>query len=146
LKTGSKTSFYKWIDDIKKAYRHRTELEEKLQFYETRLIGYNAVTYDSIGSSSTKNNVEENLLYVIEKIDKTKARLDAAQKIIDEYMVFKSNIKQQEALVLEYLVETSLNKSEIALMMHLSRSRVHIITISIAKSFDFMILMDNVGS
>ena len=127
LKTGSKTSFYKWIDDIKKAYRHRTELEEKLQFYESRLIGYNAVTYDSIGSSSTKNNVEDNLLYVIGKIDKTKAKLENAQKAINEYINFKSNLKQQEALVLEYLVETSLSKTVIASRLSISRSFFYVI-------------------
>ncbi len=124
---GSKTSFYKWIDDIKKAYRHRHELEEKLQFYETRLIGYNAVTYDSIGSSSTKNNVEDNLLYVIGKIDKVKARLDKAQKLIDEYKSFKSKLKPQEALVLEYLVETSLSKMDITSRLNISRSFFYII-------------------
>lgn len=133
--TGSKTSFYKWIDDIKKAYRHRNELEEKLQFYESRLIGYNAVTYDSIGSSSTKNNVEENLLYVIGKIDKVNAKLDKAQKLIDEYNRFKSKLKLQESLVLEYLVETSLSKSEIAYTLHLSRSRIYVITMNIVKTF-----------
>ena len=121
--TGSKTSFYKWIDDIKKAYRHKTELEEKLQFYETRLIGYNAVTYDSIGSSSTKNNVEDNLLYVIGKIDKVKARLDKAQKLIDEYVTFKSKLNQQEILLIEYLVETSLSKMIIATRLNTSKSR-----------------------
>jgi len=125
--TGSKISFYKWIDDIKKAYRHRTELEEKLQFYETRLIGYNAVTYDSIGSSSTKNNVEDNLLYVIGKIDKVKARLEKAQKLIDEYVTFKSMLKSQEALMIEYLVETSLSKMDIASQLNVSRSRVYIV-------------------
>ena len=140
--TGSKTSFYKWIDDIKKAYRHRTELEEKLQFYETRLVGYNAVTYDSIGSSSTKNNVEDNLLYVIGKIDKVKSKLDKAQKLIDNYMSFKKRLKPQEALVLEYLVETSLSKNEVASMMHLSTSRVHIIAINIVKSFDYIKLIE----
>jgi hypothetical protein len=129
--TGSKTSFYKWIDDIKKAYRHKTELEEKLQFYETRLIGYNAVTYDSIGSSSTKNNVEDNLLYVIGKIDKVKARLDKAQKLIDEYINFKSILNPQEALVLEYLVETSVSKSVIGSLMKISKSRIYAIIIEI---------------
>ena len=133
--TGSKTSFYKWIDEIKKAYRHKTELEEKLQFYETRLIGYNAVTYDSIGSSSTKNNVEENLLYVIDKIDKAKARLDKIQKLIDEYLSFKSNLNQQEALVLEYLVETSLSKIAIGLRMKISKSRVYDIIIEIIRQY-----------
>ncbi|MDX9797532.1 MAG: hypothetical protein RBT05_01600 [Bacteroidales bacterium] len=125
--TGSKTSFYKWIDDIKKAYRHKTELEEKLQFYETRLIGYNAVNYDSIGSSSTKNNVEDNLLYVIGKIDKVKARLEKAQKLIDEYVTFKSMLKSQEALMIEYLVETSFSKMDIAAQLNVSRSRVYIV-------------------
>jgi DNA-directed RNA polymerase specialized sigma subunit len=135
LKTGSKTSFYKWIDDIKKAYRHRAELEEKLQFYETRLIGYNAVTYDSIGSSSTKNNVEENLLYVIGKIDKVKSKIDKAQKLIDQYNSFKSKLKQQEALVLEYLVETSLKKIDIAARLKISRSRIYTILEKTKLSF-----------
>jgi DNA-directed RNA polymerase specialized sigma subunit len=125
--TGSKTSFYKWIDEIKKAYRHKDELEEKLQFYETRLIGYNAVTYDSIGSSTTKNNVEENLLYIIDKIDKVKAKLDKAHKLIDTYISFKSKLKPQEALVLEYLVETSLSKTVIASRLNISRSFFYII-------------------
>lgn len=125
--TGSKTSFYKWIDDIKKAYRHKDELEEKLQFYETRLIGYNAVTYDSIGSSSTKNNVEDNLLYVIGKIDKVKERLSKAQKLIDEYVTFKNKLDQQEILLIEYLVETSLSKTVIASRLNISRSFFYII-------------------
>jgi DNA-directed RNA polymerase specialized sigma subunit len=133
--TGSKTSFYKWIDDIKKAYRHKTELEEKLQFYETRLIGYNAVTYDSIGSSSTKNNVEDNLLYVIGKIDKVKEKLDKAQKLIDEYVTFKRKLKPQEELVIEYLVETSLSKSEIAARIKISKSRSYQIVENLFRKY-----------
>lgn len=125
MKTGSKTSFYKWIDDIKKAYRHKTELEEILQFYETRLIGYNAVTYDSIESSSTKNNVEDKLLYVIGKIDKVKARIDKAQKLIDEYVTFKSKLNQQERLVLEFLLRNDVSRGKIIEKLGIGKSRYY---------------------
>lgn len=125
LNRGLNAEFYKWIDDVRKAYRHKNELVEKLQFYESRLVGYNAVTYDSIRSSSTKNNVEDNLLYVIGKIDKVNERLNRAQKLIDKYISIKNELLPQEICVLEYLVDTSLTKSEIADELFLSRTYVY---------------------
>lgn len=93
------------------------------------------MTYDSIGSSSTKNNVEENLLYVIGMIDKVKARLIKIQSLIDEYMSFKTKIKSQEAEVLEYLVETSPSKDEISIKISISRSRTYVIIFMIIKQY-----------
>lgn len=133
MKTGSKISFHKWIDDIKKAYRHKTELEEKLEFYESRLINYKAVTYDSIGSGSNRNHVEEDLLYAISKIEETEIRIDRAQKLIKAYLAFKSGLKDQEEKVLEYLVETSLSKYEIARIIRVSKTRVYDIIFSIKR-------------
>jgi len=131
LKNGSKEAFYKWIDDVKKAFRHKTELEEKLRYYERRLVGYNAVTYDSIGSDSRKNNVEENLLYTIGKIEKVKSKIRKANSIVLEYQEFKENLKEQERQLLNNFVELNLSIGEVATSMKISRSRVYNILLAI---------------
>ena len=131
MKNGSKEAFYKWIDDVKKAFRHKTELEEKLRYYERRLVGYNAVTYDSIGSDSRKNNVEENLLYTIGKIEKVKSKIRKANSIVLEYQEFKENLKEQERQLLNNFVELNLSIGEVATSMKISRSRVYNILLAI---------------
>jgi DNA-directed RNA polymerase specialized sigma subunit len=137
LKQCSK-DFYKWIDDIKKAYRHKAELEEKLAYYESRLVGYNAVTYDSISSGSNRNHVEDKLLFVIDKIEKVKSKLRNKENQIDNYLSFKSNLTEQEGKVLEYLVEMSLSKIEIAKSTGVSKTRLYDIIFSIkSKRTDY---------
>jgi len=131
LKNGSKEAFYKWKDDVKKAFRHKTELEEKLRYYERRLVGYDAVTYDSIGSGSRKNNVEENLLYTIGKIEKVKSKIRKANNVIREYLEFEEKMKAQERKLLYNLVELNLSVGEIATSMKISRSRVYNIVFEI---------------
>ena len=131
MKNGSKEAFYKWKDDVKKAFRHKTELEEKLRYYERRLVGYNAVTYDSIGSDSRKNNVEENLLYTIGKIEKVKSKIRKANSIVLEYQEFKENLKEQERQLLNNFVELNLSIGEVATSMKISRSRVYNILLAI---------------
>lgn len=125
MKNGSKTDFYKWIDDVKKAYRHKEELEEKLKFYESRLVGYNAVTYDHVGSGTKKNNVESNLLYVIDKIDKVNNNIQRCKIIIERYNNFKNSLNSKQSHVLTSLVETNMSRTEIAKLMKLSRSRFY---------------------
>ncbi len=139
LRNGSKEAFYKWIDDVKKAFRHKTELEEKLKYYERRLVGYNAVTYDSISSGSRKNNVEENLLYVIGKIDQIKLRYEKSDQLIKQYHDFNAILNNQEVDVLEYLEKSSLSKYQIAIRMAISKTRVYsIILVIIAKYSKYM--------
>ncbi len=125
MKTGLNAPFYKWIDDVKKAIRHKRELEEKLEYYESRLTGYQAVVYDSIGSSSSRNNVEENLLYVIGKIDQVKMKIENVERIIKGYFDFKLTLKEQESTLLEHLVETTLSKTEISVRISISRTRIY---------------------
>ncbi|QLY40198.1 hypothetical protein HF295_04695 [Hujiaoplasma nucleasis] len=125
MKNGSKTDFYKWIDDIKKAYRHKEELEEKLKFYESRLVGYNAVTYDHVGSGTSKNNVENNLLYVIDKIEKVNKNIERCKSIIERYNNFKNSLNNKQYHILTSLIETNMSRKEIAKQMKLSRSRFY---------------------
>jgi len=138
LKTGLNAPFYKWIDDVKKAIRHKRELEEKLEYYQSRLTGYQAVVYDSIGSSSSRNNVEDNLLFIIGKIDQVKHRMKEAEIKIDSYKSFKSILKEKEELLLEYLVEKELNNVLIISRLNITRSRMYsILFIIVRKHNDF---------
>ena len=133
MKSGSKEAFYKWIDDVKKAYRHIKELEEKKLYWENRLNKYNAVTFDRIGSGTSNKSVEEKVLYVIGKINELKIKIKKTNKLIEDYVTFKSKLKEQEKVVLEYLVETSLSKREIAMRNGVSKSRVYFVINDIKK-------------
>lgn len=135
MKNGSKTDFYKWIDDIKKAYRHKEELEEKLKFYESRLVGYNAVTYDHVGSGSKKNNVESNLLYVIDKIEKVNKDIQRCKSMIEKYTKFKDSLNIQQSYIISSLVESNLTKIEMANHLSISRSRVYGVIDNLVKGF-----------
>lgn len=137
LKTGLNAPFYKWIDDVKKAIRHKRELEEKLEYYQSRLTGYQAVVYDSIGSSSSRNNVEDNLLFIIGKIDAIEHKLKESEMIINKYKLFKVRLKDKEILLLEYLVGTELDKSMLALKLSVTKSGLYsILSMVIRKYID----------
>ena len=136
LKSGLNKEFYKWVDDVKKAYRHKRELEDKLEYFESRLTGYQAVVYDSIGSGSSRNIVEENLLYVIGKIDQVKYKIDESNQKIEEYHNLLKNLCNQEKILLKYLIETNMNNNEIASSMMISRSRVYQISFMIIRYYD----------
>ncbi|MBU1093345.1 MAG: hypothetical protein KKH01_02655 [Firmicutes bacterium] len=137
MKTGLNAPFYKWIDDVKKAIRHKRELEEKLEYYQSRLTGYQAVVYDSIGSSSSRNNVEDNLLFIIGKIDAIEHKLKESEMIINKYKLFKVRLKDKEILLLEYLVGTELDKSMLALKLSVTKSGLYsILSMVIRKYID----------
>jgi DNA-directed RNA polymerase specialized sigma subunit len=136
LKTGLNAPFYKWVDDVKKAIRHKRELEEKLEYYQSRLTGYQAVVYDSIGSSSSRNNVEDNLLFIIGKIDAIEHKLKEVDFVINDYVLFKEKLIEKEALLLEMFVETNLQNSTIALRVKVSKSRLFQIINELSRKFN----------
>ena len=133
MKTGLNAPFYKWIDDVKKAIRHKRELEEKLEYYQSRLTGYQAVVYDSIGSSSSRNNVEDNLLFIIGKIDSIEFKMEEVAFAINRYLLFKEKLMEKEQLLLELLVETNMSITDISFRMIISKSRVYDILNSIIR-------------
>lgn len=136
MKTGLNAPFYKWVDDVKKAIRHKRELEEKLEYYQSRLTGYQAVVYDSIGSSSSRNNVEDNLLFIIGKIDAIEHKLKEVDFVINDYVLFKEKLIEKEALLLEMFVETNLQNSTIALRVKVSKSRLFQIINELSRKFN----------
>lgn len=125
MRSGLNQDFYKWVDDVRKAIRHETELEEKLHYYQARLTEYKAVTYDSIGSNSPRNNVEDNLLYVIGKIDATNKQIKEVKIKIKEYRMFKSALTGNADLLLQYLIEGNLTQYTILFKLKISKNRFY---------------------
>jgi DNA-directed RNA polymerase specialized sigma subunit len=117
----------RWVKEIRRANNRKEELENKLSFYESQLTAYRAVAYDGIRSESFGNKVENNLIFVINKINEATNELDRHLKMINEYKNLLRELNNKQRLLMEYLVETNLNKTEIAFRMNISRNRVYAI-------------------
>ena len=103
-KRGLNEPFYKWLDDVRRAIRKEKELQEKLQYYNVKLIGYKGVVYDRIGSSSTSPS-EKDLLYWIDKINQTEITLTMVIPIIDgcnRFLMVLTN-QEREVFCVSYL-------------------------------------------
>ncbi len=101
---GLNEPFYKWIDDVRRAMRKEKELQEKLEFYNMKLIGYKGVSYDRIGSSGSRSSGDGELLYWLDKMDIIEKQVLNNNKIISSYYSFLSKITCDEILLLKQLI------------------------------------------
>ena len=106
-KTGLNDSFYKWIDQVRRSKRKLTELQEKLQFYSMKFIGYNGVSYEFSGSKTGGSKGDENLLYWMGKIDAVNKELQILEEVIRKYDDFFETLNVIEQRVLTQLVSLS---------------------------------------
>ena len=116
---GLNEPFYKWIDDVRRAMRKEKELQEKLEFYNMKLIGYKGVSYDRIGSSGSRSSGDSELLYWLDKIDKTEKAISVLQKILDEYEFLVSTLNDTETIVINDLF---IKNSQIPIMQIMTKS------------------------
>lgn len=106
-KTGLNDSFYKWIDQVRRSKRKLPELQEKLEYYKVKLIGYHGISYDQIGSGSSNKNGDENLLYWIDKINQVEDELETNNEVLMKYENFKISLKNELKIILESYVNRS---------------------------------------
>lgn len=104
-KTGLNESFYKWIDQVRRSKRKQYELQEKLDFYNMKLIGYKGVSYEYTGSAVIDARGDETLLYWLDKINEVEVLVDNNEKILKEFISFKSTLKQELREVLLAIIE-----------------------------------------
>lgn len=91
---GLNEPFYKWIDDVRRALRKEKELQEKLDFYNMKLIGYKGVSYDRLGSFGSRSSGDSELLYWLDKISTLEHKITSNQIIISEksrFLIYLSN-------------------------------------------------------
>lgn len=98
---GLNEPFYKWIDDVRRAMRKEKELQEKLEFYNMKLIGYKGVSYDRIGSSGSRTSGDSELLFWLDKIDLVEKQIERYSNIILKYNDFKKSFSIKEASILD---------------------------------------------
>lgn len=97
---GLNEPFYKWIDDVRRAMRKEKELQEKLEFYNMKLIGYKGVSYDRIGSSGSQSSGDSELLYWLDKIIQTENEIEQTYRVLRDYKTFVDLIDPIERIVL----------------------------------------------
>lgn len=100
-RTGLNDSFYKWIDQVRRSKRKLPDLQEKLDYYKVKLIGYHGITYDQIGSGTSNKNGDENLLYWIDKINQVEDELEINNEVIKKYEDFKNSLKEELKIILD---------------------------------------------
>lgn len=106
-KTGLNDSFYKWIDDVRRSKRKLSELQEKLEYYKVKLIGYRGISYDQIGSGTSNKNGDENLLYWIDKINQVEDELEINNEVLRKYEDFKNSLKDELKIILDSYADRS---------------------------------------
>jgi len=79
--------------------RKEKELQEKLEFYNMKLIGYKGVSYDRIGSSGSRSSGDSELLFWLDKISTLEQKITANQIIISEKTRFLNDLNNDEKLV-----------------------------------------------
>ena len=68
-RTSLNKPFYDWIKEVREADKKIAELEEKLYYYNVKLIGYNSPNFEP-RLSSTKPEFKDNRYIWIDKINK----------------------------------------------------------------------------
>lgn len=97
-KSGLNVTFYKWIDDVKRAMRKEKELQEQLVFYGRKLLSCKTTSFDRIGSRGTSGN-EKDLLYWLDRISVTKNQIEKWKQKSKEVDVFEVNLTDNEKIV-----------------------------------------------
>jgi len=101
---GLNEPFYKWIDDVRRAMRKEKELQEKLEFYNMKLIGYKGVSYDRIGSSGSRSSGDTELLYWLDKIVYIENIIKKNQKLLKCAKDFYNSLDHIKKLTFLFLL------------------------------------------
>lgn len=98
-KTGLNDSFYNWIDNIRKATRVRNELQEMLDYYNVKLIGYKSLNFDFLGISTSFRS-DEILLYWMDKIDMATRKMKVVEHTLKDFQDFYNELEDIEKRIL----------------------------------------------
>lgn len=108
-KTGLNDSFYSWIDDIRKSTRLRNELQEMLDYYNVKLIGYKSLNFDFLGISTSFRS-DEILLYWMDKIDMATRKMKVIEHTLKDFHEFYEGLEEVEKRILVEMIMYSKTK------------------------------------
>jgi hypothetical protein len=96
---------------VRRAMRKEKELQEKLEFYNMKLIGYKGVSYDRIGSSGSRSSGDSELLYWLDKIDKVEESIMLNKRIVNDYKLLVDKLDSIENDILNEILDNRINKN-----------------------------------
>ena len=103
-KYGLNEPFYKWIDEVRRAFRKEKELLEKLEYYNVKFMGYKGVNYGGLpGGGRSKG--DEDMLYWLDKIDELSKQLQVCSSKINESAKLGELCNHTEKIVLNSLIK-----------------------------------------
>lgn len=106
-RTSLNKPFYDWIKQVREADKKIKELEDKLYYYNVKLIGYNSPNFEP-RLSSTKPEYKDNRYIWINKIEKTEEKITYQKKLLFQYKTFKNILSTPE----KYILYCYLNKKK----------------------------------
>jgi hypothetical protein len=89
---------------VRRAIRKEKELQEKLEFYNMKLIGYKGVSYDRIGSSGSRSSGDSEVLFWLDKIDQTEKQIALNNHVINEFKSFVQELNITESIIINELL------------------------------------------
>lgn len=117
-------SFYQWIKEVQEADSKIKELEEKLKYYNMKLVGYNSPSFDSVVVSKS-NYYRNNKVYWLEKVDLIEKEIQINQSKQKSYKYFISKLTAIEYLVLREVIVKKLSIIEFCNKFNVSRNYVY---------------------
>jgi DNA-directed RNA polymerase specialized sigma subunit len=135
LRNISNESFYQWIKEIKVSKLKLSKLEVDLKFYNTKLIGCSAISYDSIKTSGP-NSTNDKVIFWLIKIEELEKEIKELNQKIIRLNSFVLALTKQEQQVLELLLMNQHRGNDVAKSLGVSRNRVYEIKNSIISKWD----------
>ena len=122
-KTISEESFKSWISEIRNAAIKKQELEDKLSFYNMKLLGCSGVSYDHVSVSPT-NNIGNGKIVWLERIEEVTNELLELDSKLKAYSSLKFDLTEKEQLVLDLYYFKQHRGNVVARQMGVSGPRI----------------------
>lgn len=103
-KNGLNDSFYKWCDDVRRALTKLKEYEEKLTYYEMKLIGYKSISFDEITSRASKTLTDETIIFWMDKINELEIKHKKSLRKLKEFDDLLKILSHEQREYLRYMI------------------------------------------
>ena len=112
-RTSLNKPFYDWVKQVREADKKIVELEDKLYYYNVKLIGYKSPNFEP-RLSSTKPEYKDNRYIWIDKITETKKEISKLIELKKSYKIFKKGLCSMRKIILDDYYHHQKCKTEIS--------------------------------
>lgn len=131
-KPGLNEPFYKWIDDVRRAIRKEKELQEKLKYYNKKLVGCKGADYGGFTGGGI-NKGDDDILYWLSKIEEIEKKISNQQILIDKYNGFLISLDSNAKMILKVLIQEAFSRKDHYEILNVSKQKYYDMINQIAK-------------